>query len=163
MEPRRDRGWVTIAERQARQHPLYGLNGILFCFYALTLGGLLVRAATLMTAMTLSPMFDQADLQISSMLLAWGMGLPLPFLLLSLAWRRIMPAASIACIWSSVALDAGFLILGLMTPVALFGTVASTAAAPLLTFYVLLSRRVNVTYRHRVRANDPILALATTA
>ena len=152
------RDWVHIPERQARLHPLYGLNFILFGCYVLTLGGLLVRAGTLSTAMALSPLFDPQDVRISGVLLACGLGLPLPLLMLSLVWHRVMPAAAIACIWAGVALDAGFLLLGMMTPVVLPGTIASTAAAPLLTFYVLLSRRVNVTYRHRVRSNDPILA-----
>ncbi|MEN3976453.1 hypothetical protein [Emcibacter sp. SYSU 3D8] len=149
--------WVAVPARQARQHPLYGLNLILLCFYVLTLGGLLMRVATLSVAMTFSPLFNPADVQISAALLAAGMGLPLPFLVLSLVWRQAMPIASIACIWASVALDAGLLMLGIMPVMALTATIVSTSTAPLLTYYVLLSRRVNVTYRYRVRASDPAL------
>lgn len=152
--------WISIGEERARAHPLHGMNGPLFGFYLLALGGLLVRLMGMSAAMRLAHTLDPTLSDVCMILLALSLALPLPFLMLALSEHPATPAASILCIWLAAGLDAAFLFMGVMIRPTFLVAAASAAAAPLFTLYMLRSRRVNVTYRHRVRPGDPILAAA---
>ena len=149
--------WVKVSAGQARQHPLYGLNAHLFWLYLLTLLAFLVRLATLYTAMDMVEPGDPAILAICSALLAGSLGLPLVCLLLSVTWNAMVPFALIACLWAFVAANAGLLLLGMADEMSFVVMAVALTITPLLTYYLLLSRRVNVTYRRRVRYGDPLL------
>jgi hypothetical protein len=157
MSPDPGRRWVPIPEAQALAHPLDGMNGALFAFYLLALGGLFVRVTSAATAMTLIAGLEPTLADICRILLAVSLGLPLPFLLLGVSRHPATPLASILCLWAAVAVDGLFLSLGLLTKYVFIVAAASAAMAPVFTLYMLLSRRVNVTYRHRLRPDDPML------
>jgi hypothetical protein len=151
------RAWVKVSESQARSHPLYGVNSPLFWFYMLTLTAFLVRLATLYMAMDVIEPRDLAVAHICRVLLAGSLGLPLLLLALSITWHSMVPFALIACLWALVAADAGLLLLGVATDMSFLVMAVSLVVAPLFTYYLLLSRRVNVTYRNRMRHGDPVL------
>jgi len=153
----RGMSWVKVSAGQARRHPLYGVNSHLFWLYVLTLMAFLVRLATLYTAMNMIEPDDPVIVAICRALLAGSLGLPLLFLLLSITWNAMVPFALIACLWAFVAVDAGLLLLGMATETSFVVMAVALTIAPALTYYLLLSRRVNVTYRRRVRYGDPLL------
>ncbi len=158
MSPPLPRGWVAVTEEQALAHPLEGMNGALFAFYLLALGGLLVRMLAASSILSAIGGLEPALADICRILLAISLALPLPFLLFTVSRHPAMPAASIACIWAAAALDGLFLSLGVMNRYVFLVAVSSAAMAPVFTLYLLRSRRVNVTYRLRVRPDDPALA-----
>jgi hypothetical protein len=74
----------------------------------------------------------------------------LPFLIMAPMPHRQTPMITISCLWASVALS----ILGLAAvPPPLVGTepIALILLAAVMTWYLITSERVNVTYRKRTR------------
>lgn len=149
--------WKTISASEACQHPLYGFGGWLLAIWLFSLVG---------SAMYLPDIFRPVDENIAQL---WGghimlyrisstIGflLSLPFLVLAPMKHPLMPRVSI------VAMLISYLILmplALMIPWAKAETwviVGATMLASAMFFgfvaYLMISKRVNVTYRHRIRA-----------
>jgi len=89
------------------------------------------------------------------------LALNLPFLLMAPMKARLMPVVSIACYWVGIAISLGSFgtMPGPLMNVSILARVAFWVAwGVVFTLYLLRSRRVNVTYLHRVGPNDPMAA-----
>ena len=109
--------------------------------------------------------------------------LVLPFLILTPLKHRLMPAATIVCAWLSLVItiglyfihwssisaaldaeaarvDAGAEVASIGMILTFVSVVVMVVVTALLTWYLISSKRVNATYRHRVRADA---AVAPTA
>ena len=99
--------------------------------------------------------------------MVWTFGIDhitLPFLLMAPMKARLMPVVAIACYWVGIAFSLGTFVTlpGPLMNVSILARVLFWVAwGVLFTVYLLRSRRVNVTYRHRVWADGPAPAAPT--
>jgi hypothetical protein len=146
--------WTNVTKAEAQENKLYGFWGWLFAFYAyaiveccLPMIGLFGEGEGLVA------MYGADNLGMMRMVMAANMVLPLPFLILAPLKHRLMPLATIITFWASAILFLVAMTIGGVDPQTILTVVslnALTAAA--YTWYVLRSKRVNVTYRHRLPA-----------
>ena len=146
--------WKKVSPDEAKKDPSYGLWGWLLLFYLMFLFAFLEGLARIFG-------FVSDDLTETEFLVSQPIeetlfiyGLQLPFLILAPIKHRLMPKLTIAATWLSLlSLLTGLgrneygevvVIFALITPV-------------LFTWYLLRSKRVNVTYRHRRPINAPAL------
>ncbi len=126
--------WVSVTEDEARQHPFHGFGGWLWGLYAVELFGL---GMTLYSVLQVVRLVGVEELTKPSIAGVWlHLLLGMLFLILAPLRARAMPPG--------VPVD-----LSTVAPM-----LAWTAWGVVYTAYLLGSRRVNVTYRHRVRADD---------
>jgi hypothetical protein len=151
-------GWTTLPEATAARHPLHGIAGWLLAVFALALVALVRAAVAASETMAFADGLDPLSADLATVAAAAGIGLRLVFPVLALGRHPATPAAAVASLWAGLALDAGLLAAGLAGPGGLVALAATVALAPPVTLYLLRSRRVNVTFRNRVRTDDPILA-----
>ena len=170
-----DSEWVRVPPAQARHHPLYGVGGWLV-MVALGLALASVGQVVLATSHQVAQAGGEADLagasgQIRSAL-SWLLAVGwLGAFYLLLSCSRLFPGAALAMAGTSVALPlievvALQVVLGMDADVALgrqaavHGTNAmgvfliQAVAASALVAYLARSRRVAVTFDHRVRPNE---------
>jgi hypothetical protein len=146
--------WVDVTESEARQHPCYGFGGWLWLFYAVQL---FLLGITLYWVLQVVKLVGPADLTEPSMAVVWiHLLLGMPFLLLAPLRARTMPLVSISCYWIGLLLSVRTLMLpGVPVSIAILLPLAAWIAwGAVYTGYLLQSRRVNVTYRHRVHAAE---------
>ncbi len=147
--------WVPVSEDDARLHPCYGFGGWLWLVYAVEVAGF---AMTLDSVVRIVRLSGAGALASPSLAVIWlHLALALPFLVMAPARARAMPAVSIACYWTGVLASLCSFVLYGLPPMAV------PILAPMLfwwawgvffTVYLLRARRVNVTYRHRVREGE---------
>jgi len=151
--------WTAITEDDARLHPLHGFGGWLYGVYAVEV---LTLAFTLEGVVRVARHYGIEQLANPSFGIMWlQVALHLPFLLMAPMTARAMPPVSIACYWASVLFSLGvFVVPGLLMDLEVIARALFWIAwGVMFTLYLLRSRRVNVTYRHRVRADEPVLAV----
>ncbi|MEN3976452.1 DUF2569 family protein [Emcibacter sp. SYSU 3D8] len=154
--------WTSVTEDEAMLHPLYGFGGWLYAVYAVEVLGL---------ALTLEGIVRVVDEAGAGQLANPGFGLVwlqvllnLPFLLMAPMKARAMPAVAIGCYWVGMVFSLG-MVVTLPSSVDMDASVLARVLVwfvwgAVFTLYLLRSRRVNVTYRHRVPAgNAPAAAL----
>ena len=147
-------GWTAVTEDEARLHPLYGFGGWLYALYAVELFGLAMTIYSLLRVVQLAGV-DQ--LLHPSMGFVWlHLLLGLPFLVLAPMLARAMPVVSIICYWAGTLLGLRlFFLPGLHLDVMILAPMLFWAAwGVVFTVYLVRSRRVNVTYLHRVPAGE---------
>jgi hypothetical protein len=146
--------WRQMFPEHAAAHRLYGLRGWLLAFYVSTAAVFLLGVYDAISGFR-EEVLDEVlptPLQlgaVKAMKLVWS-ALLLPFLVLVPMRHRQMPVVSIVCLWASVLVGLGALI---AQPPALVGMIPLPVAALacILTWYLISSERVNVTYRLRTR------------
>lgn len=141
--------WKTVSPEEARQVPHYGFGGWLLAFYI----GLIIYLVVWILAFFL-PAPPQWDPGLYQANIALTIVLWLPFLFLAPRKEPMMPKVTISLMWLSLAISwliyfrATSFEIALVIPILVIGV----AFALLMTWYFRSSKRVNVTYRHRVRA-----------
>ena len=152
--------WTKIGEDDARAHPLYGFGGWLLAVYAVEVLGV---ALTLEGVITVVRDYGLNPLTNPSFGIVWlHLALNLPFLLMAPMKARLMPVVAIVCYWVGIAISLGSFgtMPGPLMNVSILARVAFwNAWGVVFTLYLLRSRRVNVTYRHRVLADEPATAV----
>ena len=151
--------WTKIAEDEARLHPLYGFGGWLYGVYAVEV---LTLAFTLEGVVRVAQHYGIEQLANPSFGIMWlQVVLHLPFLLMAPIRARAMPLVSIVCYWAGILFSLGvFVAPGLWMDLEVIGRALFWVTwGVVFTLYLLRSRRVNVTYRHRVRADEPAAAM----
>lgn len=146
-------GWIKLSRAQARQHPLYGIGGWLVALAIFVAIGLAMGIVELFDFWATT---DHGGLSawimagLRSLMAVWA---SLIFILL-LARSRAFPVAFVAyAMFYIIYLGLFGLAFAYVTHGAVFAGVAAAVPLHLLAIaYVLLSRRVNVTFRRRVRA-----------
>jgi hypothetical protein len=146
---REDGEWVYLPQELAEQHPLHGIGGWT---------GLLLALMVLGTVLALVPMF-----QLGSYLSDGG-GLVVAIFLAVLAVQIVNVVAIVLLVNRSPAFPPTFValtVIGLVLTVVLFalgdvgiGNIVGMITQILWLCYVLMSKRVNVTFRRRVERED---------
>ena len=148
---RESAGWKIVSPVEAAENKYYGFKGWILYFYALVVLGLLMNGYNIWFNPTYSTLVLGlgVSFEMISIFIVVGFVLSIPFLVLAPMKHRLMPKVTIVCYWLVVILAlANFTIF----PVALAlpGFVFGVIWAVLITWYLLKSKRVNVTYLHLV-------------
>ncbi len=147
-----------MTEEEAWQHSLYGFGGWLYVIYGIEL---------LLLGNTLYSILDIAHRAGIGTILSPGfaticvhVALAVPFLVMAPMRARAMPLVAILCFWVSVAWSFGYMLLISLAPVMELAFIVPMLLGPVwgavFTLYLLRSRRVNVTYRLRVRPGEAL-------
>jgi hypothetical protein len=146
--------WRQLVPQDQVAHRYYGMRGGLLALYIATLAMFAYGAYDIVAgfseevigATTPTP----AQIGFAMALKLVRTALLLPFLIMAPLGHRQTPAITISCLWGSVAIS----MLGLAAvPPPLVGAapVALAVLAAIMTWYLITSERVNVTYRRRTR------------
>ncbi len=146
-------GWIKLSRAQARQHPLYGIGGWLVLLAIFVSIGLAMGFVELLDFWATT---DHGGLSawimagLRSLMALWAALI----LILMLARSRAFPTAFVAySMFYIIYLGLFGLAFAYVTHGAVFRGVAAAVPLHLLAIaYVLRSRRVNITFRRRVRA-----------
>ena len=140
--------WKDVSPAEAEQNKYYGLGGWLLVFYVLCVLGFLASFAGLLALDTLQQRFGDNYPILAGLGVVQGI-LYLPFLILAPKKHPLMPTAAISALWLSVAVTA---IAGMLAnPAEMMGQlIFSVVMVALFAWYLRKSKRVNVTYFHRV-------------
>lgn len=146
-----NRAWRDVAPQAAKLERFYGLGGWLGLIYAVHAVIAAVLVLILVDA-AMDPRLADGDLDARILHPALAIAVSLPFLILAPLEHPLMPPVTIAASWTGLVLHG--LLSGL--PVSADGYAAWIAAGMivvLFTWYLLRSKRVNVTFRHRIPAD----------
>ena len=141
--------WKTVPREEAQQSPYYGVRGWLKAFYVVFVIGIIMMLPSLH-----SPPTMHSDPTLSRISTAITIILWLPFLFLTPKHDPRMPKVTIWCMWISLAVSWGMIAAGLFLlslPVVLISNAFGLVFVLLMSWYFFSSKRVNVTYRCRVR------------
>ena len=142
---------------EAAKHPLYGLGGWLALIY---LGSALEAVWMLLGLVAPMPaLLGSGDAVATRIIDATLLFLALPFLVLAPLKHPMMPLITIACLWTAFGVSLASTAMGIVGSgldggAALVAMLLFSSGGPSLmeviglTWYLLRSRRVNVTYRH---------------
>ncbi len=138
--------------------PYYGLKGWLLVFYVLTALGIVSYLLLVISP----PTSGSGDVGITREFLLIHVALSVPFLILAPLKHPLMPKVVIICLWMSFAAQAWPMYLAALasasgtakylSSVNVFGIIGAGVVVVLITWYMLRSVRVNVTYLNRVPA-----------
>ena len=155
--------WVTVSNEEAQQNRYFGLRGWLLFFYVVTVLGL---TRNLMAAFgpidTPSLQTISANPDIVRGFYIFLALVSVPFLVFALIKHPLTPAVWIGTILLNtitglLMVDLSSLIVADLADNVLFSPIGriflKIGGACLMTWYVLNSKRVNVTYRSRIPAN----------
>lgn len=145
--------WKTISKDVAVEHPLYGFGGWLLTLWILFLISQLINIFTILgfNDGTLRSTYGYGSVGWLKASSAVTIILGLPFLILAPMRHEMMPKITIIALWIGVfgafiftwqALSS----LGFSITVSMVNIIT----ASLLTWYLIMSKRVNITYRHRI-------------
>ena len=142
--------WKDVSPEEAAQNKYYGVGGWLLCFYAVAVIGFVGSFLRLFNVAAVKQSFDGQYGIVLGLSVIQGL-LHLPFLILAAKKDPLMPKAAISAYWFRISLSAiAALVVG---PEKLLQQVlVGVIYVALLQQYFNKSKRVNVTYRHRVPA-----------
>ena len=140
--------WKDVSLEEAEQNKYYGLGGWLLVFYVIAVIAFLATFLNLANVDAFKQLYGDAYGIMLVVSIIQGL-LILPFIILTPKKSPLMPKATISAYWFSIALTA---IAGMITnpsamlPQLLVGVIF----VALFSWYLRNSKRVNVTYLHRV-------------
>ncbi|MGB0631338.1 MAG: hypothetical protein ACPGRZ_11655 [Alphaproteobacteria bacterium] len=146
--------WKDVTPAEAEENKYYGLGGWLLFFYVLAVLGFLASFGSLLSLEALKQAFGDKYMIIAGLGIVQGL-LYLPFLILAPQKNPLMPKAAISALWLSVAVTA---IAGMFVNPSqmMVQLIVSVVLVALFSWYLRKSRRVNVTYLHRVPVEEGI-------
>jgi len=144
-------GWISISPERAKAHPLYGINGWLLWFAIGQIVSIALLAIPALTSFLISPRQAQASFLLVLIFIATQF--PMLYSLFRLRPNFRMVAMTTILISGFV----WMVVVSLINVGDGAGRVIVSAIG--WTWYLQVSRRVSVTFEHRVRDNDPLLTL----
>jgi hypothetical protein len=152
--------WIPVTEEEARLHPFYGFGGWLLVVYGIEA---VLFVFSLYQTVSIGLRYGVDIYANPGFAVVWlQLALNLPFLIMAPLKARGTPLVAIICFWVGMLSGIGNFVM--MPPPMMAGIrfivpmLFALAWGTVLTVYLLRSRRVNVTYRHRVRAGEPGIA-----
>jgi len=144
--------WKDVTPEEAAENRYYGLGGWLLVFYVLGVLGFLASFAGLLSLEMLKRTFDDNYMILAGLGVVQGI-LYLPFLILAPQKHPLMPRAAISALWLGVVVTA---IAGMVAdPSQMMGQlIFIVVMVALFAWYLRKSKRVNVTYLHRVPVEE---------
>lgn len=145
--------WTEVPQEEAIKHPLYGVGGILGLMYLAAFVAMLGAAAAAIPA-ALGAIFGELNL-LGQIPIIMAFALQLPFIYLTRRVDPRMPDIAIFCSWTAypLAVVAAFISLGFWQGLGFF--VGGIVTIDFFALYLRRSRRVNVTFMHRTRPEEP--------
>lgn len=136
---------------EARDHEYHGLGGWLLLFYVLTILGVVCGLWMILAGgqpdQTMAGMPAQSPTNLILSIVFY-----LPFLILTSMKHAAMPRIAIWAAWTYTFVNAIVTgVEGNSAEAGIIPLVFSAVCAALFTWYLTRSKRVNVTFRHRVR------------
>ena len=143
--------WKEISEEEAKNHPDYGFGGVLYLVYAICIIWSLhsLYIVFLDTGYVLTDSYGYENRTMADFTCFIQFILMLPFLYLAPKLHRTMPSVALSLFSVNWAIWFTF---GMISPKVILMSLIVTAATIFMVVYLSRSTRVNVTYRHRVRA-----------
>jgi hypothetical protein len=139
--------WKDVSPEEAARHTLYGFSGWLVLYYALGVATFLVWFAfsvySFAKGIEAHSVHGLVLTTLASISLLQALFL-VPFLIMAPLRHHAMPSVVTVCLWFGVAVN---LLYAPFIPAA-----SHIVWAAIFTVYLLRSKRVNVTYLHRVPA-----------
>ncbi len=147
--------WKVVSREEARRSPYYGLWGWLLLFYIMALFGfvdVLISAVSVPDPSIVETYGgDVGVMRAVSLIYA---ALTVPFLILAPMKHRLTPKLWIAWNWISVIIYAETIDFPGRIDEMILRVGAVVVMAALMTLYILISKRVNVTYLNRIPAGS---------
>ena len=143
--------WKEISEEEAKNHPDYGFGGGLYLVYAICIVWSLhsLYIVFLDVGYVLTDSYGYENRTMADFTSFIQFVLTLPFMYLAPKLHTTMPSVALSLFSVNWAIWFTF---GMINPRAIPMSIAVTAATLFMIIYLARSTRVNVTYRHRVRA-----------
>ncbi len=145
--------WTEVSQEEAKKHPLYGVGGILGLLYLGAFVAMLGAAAAAIPA-ALGSIFGEFNF-LRQLPIIMAFALQLPFIYLTRRVDPRMPDIAIFCSWTAypLAVVAAFISLGFWQGLGFFA--GGIITIDFFALYLRRSRRVNVTFMHRTRSEEP--------
>ena len=143
--------WKEISPDVAREHKLYGFGGWLLVIWIAYLLGQISSLANVFNMDMLLALYGSKFIAIAVIIL--GFILALPFLILAPMKHPAMPRLTKLSVWTSFALSSIISVFVVSFSMFLMAAGMALGWAVLLTLYLNRSRRVNLTYLHRIPAD----------
>ena len=143
--------WKEISEEEAKNHPDYGFGGGLYAVYAICVVWSLhsLYIVFLDSSYALTQSYGYENMTMADFTCFIQFCLMLPFMYLAPKMHRVMPDVAVSLFSVNWAIWFTF---GMISPKAVPMSIIVTAATLFMVVYIARSTRVNVTYRHRIRA-----------
>jgi hypothetical protein len=139
--------WKDVSPEDAARHRLYGFSGWLVIYYALGVATFLVwfgfGVYSFAKGVDTRSMHGMVMTTLASIALLQALFI-VPFLVMAPMRHYAMPSVVTVCLWFGVAVN--------LLHAPLIGAASHIVWAAIITVYLLRSKRVNVTYLHRVPA-----------
>ena len=143
--------WKVVSKEEARRSPYYGFGGWLLLFYIWILSSWVLNLPQVATVPDRSFVaWYGGDVGVTRAVLLSYQAMFLPFLILAPMKHRLMPRLWIAGIWINVAILATTIDRPGQSDRTISLVALVVAISALMTWYILSSKRVNVTYLNRV-------------
>jgi hypothetical protein len=157
--------WKTVTRDEARSNPYFGFKGWLLLFYLMTIYSLVGPEIDWILGMNQAvpdtPSYQlSADMSFGGSLNAYwthraiNTAVLLPFLILAPLKHPLTPKIGIAATWIGLAASFALIKMPGQMNTMIIGAISGVVVSALLTWYILASKRVNVTFLNRVPANQ---------
>lgn len=147
--------WRTISKEDAARTSFYGLRGWLLLFYATSAIGVVMNVIDVMSPLheAYFQTYGNRPNVIRVVLLTYAAA-QVPFLILAPLKHRLLPKVWLVSIWAPMVVYVAAIDMPGQTDGMILRLALSFGGAALMSWYVLHSKRVNVTYLLRVPASD---------
>lgn len=139
--------WKDVSPDEATRHKLYGFSGWLVIYYGLGVATFLVwfgfSVYSFAKGVEVRSVHGLVMTTLASIALLQALFI-VPFLVMAPMRHYAMPSVVTVCLWFGVAVN--------LLHAPLIGAASHVIWAAIITVYLLRSKRVNVTYLHRVAA-----------
>jgi len=139
--------WKDVSPDEAARHKLYGFSGWLVIYYGLGVATFLVwfgfSVYSFVKGIDARSVHGLMMTTLASIALLQALFI-VPFLVMAPMRHYAMPSVVTVCLWFGVAVN--------LLHAPLIGAASHIVWAAIITVYLLRSKRVNVTYLHRVPA-----------
>ncbi len=149
--------WNSAPREEGARRRYYGVGGWLLFIYILAVLAFLSSIRDLVNPDERTLKLFLGSTGIARVVSLASIGLRIPFLILVPLKHRLMPSIDITCTWISVCVMMPFIIsvdvtMGVPAMVGIFAAALVVVVAALWTWYLLASKRVNLTFRHKIPA-----------
>ena len=152
--------WRQLSAEEAQGHPLYGFGGWLLAFWILTALGALMGLYNVYNMLTLDAAIVEAlqelgitfNTTLAALSYVVSTAAYLPFLILAPSKNPATPKLAIGALVIGFVVSNLLLIMSIPMDSMISGLIVGAVIVGLIILYFMRSKRVNVTYLHRVSA-----------
>lgn len=156
--------WRVISREEAARNRHYGLKGWLLLYYAMSAIGVVMYVTDAMSPPrdAYIALYGDRPTAIRALLLMQAAA-QVPFLIFAPLKHRLLPRVWLACLWIPMAITVVAIDMPGQTDGMILRLAYTVGATALISWYVLHSKRVNVTFLHRIPADAPAAEFADSS